>query len=153
MSPSRIRPGALLPPEGPLRRYAFVTQVGSLGTGAFLTGSTLFFTRVIGLSAAQVGLGLSIAGLAAMLGSVPLGTLGDRFGHKRVWVTLTVAEAALFGAYTLVGSFAGFVVVVTLLALASVGGSPLRGAYLSRIAGPEQRVRARAYNQAVFNVG
>jgi MFS family permease len=153
MSPPRLRPSALLPPPGPLRRYAFVTLVDSTGTGAFLTGSTLFFTRVLGLSVGQVGLGLSIAGLAALLGSVPLGTLGDRFGHKRVWVALTIAEALFFAAYPLVGSFAGFLVVVTLLALASVGGSPLRGAYLSRIAGPEQRVRARAYNQAVSNVG
>jgi hypothetical protein len=136
-----------------LRRYAFVTLVDSVGTGLFLTGSTLFFTRVVGLSVAQVGLGLSVAGLAALLAAVPLGTLGDRFGHRRVWVVLTIAEGLLYAAYPLVRSLPGFLVVVTLLAMASVGGSPLRGAYLSSIAGPQLRVRAKAYNQAVYNVG
>jgi len=152
-APVRRRLAGLLPTTGPLRRYAFVTLVDSVGTGLFLTGSTLFFTRVVGLSVAQVGLGLSIAGLAALLAAVPLGTLGDRFGHRRVWVALTVTEGLLYAAYPLIRSLPGFLLVVTLLAMANVGGAPLRGAYLSSIAGPELRVRAKAYNQAVYNVG
>ena len=149
----RRRLTGLLPTAGPLRRYAFVTLVDSVGTGLFLTGSTLFFTRVVGLSVAQVGFGLSIAGLAALLAAVPLGTLGDRFGHRRVWVALTITEGLLYAVYPLIRSLPGFLVVVTLLAMANVGGAPLRGAYLSSIAGPELRVRAKAYNQAVYNVG
>ena len=143
----------LLPPRGPLRRYAVVVGVDSAGTGLFLTGSTLFFTRVFGLTAGQVGIGLSIAGLVALLGAVPLGSLGDRLGYRRVWVALTAAEGALFATYPWIGSFAGFVTVVTLVAVADVGASPIRRAYLSRITGPDQRVRASAYNQAVANVG
>jgi len=152
-APARRRLDGLLPAPGPLRRYAFVTLVDSVGTGLFLTGSMLFFTRVVDLSVAQVGLGLSIAGLAALLAAVPLGTLGDRFGHRRVWIALTITEGLLYAAYPLIRSLPGFLVVVTALAMASVGGAPLRGAYLSSIAGPELRVRARAYNQAVHNVG
>lgn len=144
---------ALLPPRGPLRRYAVVVLVDSAGTGLFLTGSTLFFTRVVGLTPGAVGIGLSVAGLAALLAAVPLGSLGDRFGHRRVWVALTVVEALLFATYPWIGSFAAFVTVVSLVAVADVGASPIRRAYLSRIAGPEQRVRAGAYNQAVSNVG
>lgn len=143
----------LLPPAGPLRRYAVVTMVDSAGTGLFLTGSTLFFTRVVGLSVGQVGLGLSLAGLAALLGAVPLGSLGDRLGHRGVWVTLTLVEAMLFAAYPWVRSFPVFVVVVALVAMADVGASPIRSAYLSRIAGSQQRVRAKAYNQVISNVG
>ena len=33
--------------------------------GTFLTGSAVFFTQIVGLSAAQVGLGLTCAGIAA----------------------------------------------------------------------------------------
>jgi Major Facilitator Superfamily len=147
------RAQAVLPPPGPLRRYAFVSLVDATGTGMFLTVSVLFFTRVVGLSAKSVALGLSLAGLAAMLGAVPLGSLGDRFGHRRVWVTLTVVQALVFAAYPFARTFPVFLALATLASLAEVGGSPLRGAYLSRIAGPEQRVRARAYNQAVTNTG
>jgi MFS family permease len=127
--------------------------VDSIGTGLFLTVSVLFFTRFAGLSAGSVALGLSLAGLAAMIGAVPLGSLGDRFGHRRVWVLLTVVQMVVFAAYPFVRTFPEFVTLATVASLAEVGGSPLRGAFLSRIAGPEQRVRARAYNQAVYNAG
>jgi hypothetical protein len=87
-----------------------------------------------------------------MIGAVPLGSLGDRFGHRRVWVLVTVVQAVVYAVYPFVRTFGEFVTLAAVAALAEVGGSPLRAGYLSRIAGP-QRVRARAYNQAVSSVG
>jgi MFS family permease len=136
-----------------MRRYAFVSLVDATGTGMFLAVSVLFFTRFAGLSAGSVALGLSLAGLAAMIGAVPLGSLGDRFGYRRVWVLVTAVQAVVYTAYPFVRTFPEFVVLAALAALAEVGGSPIRAGYLSRIAGQEQRVRARAYNQAVTNAG
>ena len=104
-APAASRVRALLPPAGPLRRYSLVSLVDATGTGLFLTVSVLFFTRFAGLSAGSVALGLSVAGLAAMIGAVPLGSLGDRFGHRRVWVILTVVQGAVFAAYPLVRTF------------------------------------------------
>ncbi len=91
---ARLR--ALLPPAGPMRGYAFATLVDATGTGMFLTVSVLFFTRFAGLAAGSVALGLSLAGLAAMIGAVPLGSLGDRFGYRRVWVIVTVVQAVVY---------------------------------------------------------
>jgi len=119
----------------------------------FLTVSVLFFTRFAGLAAGSVALGLSLAGLAAMIGAVPLGSLGDRFGHRRVWVLVTVVQAVVYAAYPFVRTFGEFVTLAGVASLAEVGGSPLRAGYLSLIAGPQQRVRARAYNQAVSSAG
>jgi MFS family permease len=136
-----------------LRRYAFVSLVDAAGTGMFLTVGVLFFTRFAGLAAGSVALGLSLAGLAAMIGAVPLGSLGDRFGHRRVWVLVTVVQAAVYAAYPFVHTFGEFVTLAAVASLAEVGGSPLRAGYLSRIAGQQQRVRARAYNQAVSSLG
>ncbi len=42
----------------------------------FLTVSVLFFTRFAGLAAGSVALGLSLAGLAAMIGAVPVRAAG-----------------------------------------------------------------------------
>jgi MFS family permease len=144
---------AMLPPAGPLRRYTFISLIDATGTGLFLTASMLFFTKIVGLRAGLVALGLSLAGLVALLGAVPLGSLGDRLGHRRVWVILTVLQAAVFASYPLVRTFPVFVVLVTLAAIAEVGAAPIRGAYLSQVAGPELRVRARAYGQAAYNAG
>jgi len=129
------RARAVLPPAGPLRRYAFVSLVDATGTGMFLTVSVLFFTRFAGLAAGSVALGLSLAGLAAMIGAVPLGSLGDRFGHRRVWVLVTVVQAVVYAAYPFVRTFGEFVTLAAVASLAEVGGSPLRAGYLSRIAG------------------
>jgi predicted MFS family arabinose efflux permease len=148
-----VRARAVLPLAGPLRRYAFVSLVDATGTGMFLTVSVLFFTRFAGLAAGPVALGLSLAGLAAMIGAVPLGSLGDRFGYRRVWVLVTVVQAVVYAAYPFVRTFGEFVTLAALASLAEVGGSPLRAGYLSRIAGQQQRVRARAHNQAVSSVG
>lgn len=143
----------MLAPAGPLRRYSLVGLIDATGTGLFAAVSTLFFTRVVGLPAGQVGLGLSLAGLAALLGAIPLGSLGDRLGHRRVWIAVTLAEALAYACYPLVHSFGEFATAVTLAALGQVGSSPIRAAYLSQLAGEADRVRARAYNQAIYNTG
>ncbi len=143
----------MLPPAGLLHRHAVISLVGSIGTGLFLAAGTLFFTRVAGLPAGLVGLGLSLAGLAAMLAAIPLGSLRDKLGHRHVWVILTALQALTYACYPLVHSFLAFVAAVTVAAASQPGTAPIRSAYLSRAAGPDQRVRASAYNQAVFNAG
>lgn len=148
-----MKANALLPPAGPLRRFTFVSLVDAIGTGMYLAVGVLFFTRVAGLPAGLVALGLSISGLAAMAGAVPLGALGDRFGHRAIWAALAVVQALAIAAYPLVRSFPLFLFLVTAGAVADAGGSAIRGAYLSLIATPGQRVRVKAYSQAVANAG
>jgi MFS family permease len=143
----------VLPPAGPLRRYAFVSLVDATGSGMFMAVSVLFFTRIVGLGADSVALGLSLAGLAALIAAIPLGSLGDRFGQRRVWVILEAIQAVVFAAYPFVRTFPEFVTLAVIASLAEVGGSPIRASYVSRIAGPEQRVHVKAYNQAVVNAG
>ena len=57
----------------------------AIGEGTFLTGSAVFFTQIVGLSAGQVGLGLTVAGVVSFFLAVPLGKLADRIGPKRMW--------------------------------------------------------------------
>lgn len=73
----RARPPS--PLAGPLAAQSLLL---ALGEGTFMTGSAVFFTQIVGLSAAQVGLGLTCAGIAAFLAALPTGKLVDRFGPK-----------------------------------------------------------------------
>jgi len=52
----------LLPPAGLARSLCLQSALYAVGSGFFLSGNAVFFTTIVGLSAAQVGLGLSIAG-------------------------------------------------------------------------------------------
>ena len=61
-------------------------QVDWTGTGLFLAVSVLFFVRVVGLSAAEVGLGLTIAALAAMPLSCRSGGWPTGTGREACWL-------------------------------------------------------------------
>jgi len=64
------RLGQMLPPAGAPRDLAMAQLANSVGDGAFVVTSALFFTRVVGLSTAEVGLGLTIAWLVGFLTGV-----------------------------------------------------------------------------------
>src|SRR3954454_21453003 len=96
---SRYLPERLLRIAGPtplIRRLSTQSVLSAFGDGVFLTGSAVFFTQIVGLSAAQVGLGLSIAGVATFTLAVPLGKLSDKHGAKRVWALSSLIEALLY---------------------------------------------------------
>lgn len=150
---SRGRLAALLPERGPARVLAWSTLADSLGFGLWVTGSAIFFTRSVGLSAGQVGIGLSIAGLMGFAASVPFGHLADRLGAREVAIALAVLNALLFAGYALVHSFVAFVVAVSLVAIAASGSHAVRNALLAGVMGRGSRVRVRAYLRSVLNVG
>ena len=67
------RAATVLPPRGPLRPYAATTLADWFGNGLFLTSAALFFTRVVGLTPAQV--------VAMVLASiVPIGIVAGLVG-------------------------------------------------------------------------
>jgi hypothetical protein len=70
-----------------------------------------------------------------------------------MWIVLLVVLAGAFAVYPFVRSFPVLLAVLVVVAVAEVGVSALRSAYLAHVAGPDLRVRARAFNQAVTNVG
>lgn len=136
-----------------IRAMSYQSVLSAFGEGAFLTGSAFYFTQVVGLSAAQVGLGLTIGGLAVFAGSVPLGRLADRVGTRRTWILGSALEALLFASWVLVDGFAGFVAVTIALDLAQTWARAGRNAYRFEVFPRETRVRSLAYMRASRNVG
>lgn len=143
----------IVPETGPLRAYAVVTLVDSIGLGLYTTGAVLFFTRILHLTPTFVGLGLTVAAVVGLAASVPAGRIADAYGHKRVLVTLYVAQAVLFALLPLVEDRGEFLAVVCGIAVAESGARPVRRAALSSLVTGEKRVHASAYNRAVLNVG
>ncbi|MCD5316487.1 MFS transporter [Kineosporia babensis] len=62
--------------------------MNTVGTGLFASISVLYFTQVVGFGVAQVAAVMTGAGLAGLAAAVPLGHLADRFGPRRMQVTL-----------------------------------------------------------------
>jgi len=125
----------------------------ALGEGTFLTGSAVFFTQIVGLSAAQVGLGLTCAGIASFLAAWPMGRLVDRFGPKKMWAISAAGQAAMFSVWPFITDFNGYVAMAVGMEVIGALGGAAHGAYTIDVLPPEERVRSRAYMYSALNVG
>ena len=118
-----------------------------------MTGSAVFFTQIVGLSAAQVGLGLTIAGAAAFLAALPMGKLVDRFGPKKMWAVSATGQAAMFALWPFITDFQGYVLMAVGMEVVGALGGAAHGAYTIDVLPAGERVRSRAYMYSALNVG
>ncbi|WP_323097727.1 MFS transporter [Intrasporangium sp. YIM S08009] len=149
----RDRLARLLPPSPLARRLSAQSILFAVGEGVFLTGNAVFFTHIVGLSAAQVGLGLTIAGVITFCLALPLGRAADRFGPKRVWALGALLEALVYLAYPVIHGFAAYVAVITVIELIGAAAGAGRGAYTLDVFTREERVRSLAFMRSALNIG
>ncbi|WP_052425124.1 MFS transporter [Streptomyces fulvoviolaceus] len=143
----------MVPAPGPARGLAVLTVVQSVGFGLFLSSSAIFFRTTVGLTAGQVGLGLSVAGLAGLLFTVPVGRLADRFGARRPLLAVYAALAVLFTGYGGVGGFAGFVALACAISVCETSSHPLRMTLTHEVFEADERVKVSAQMRSLFNLG
>jgi MFS family permease len=136
-----------------IRAMSYQCVLSAFGQGVFMTGSAVFFTRIVGLSATQVGLGLTIGMAAEFLVSVPLGRLADRVGTRLSWLLGSVLEIAMFVAWFAVSGFWGYVAVTIAIEVVTTWMNAGRNAYRLEVFPRDQRVRSNAYMRAARNVG
>ncbi|WP_405486141.1 MFS transporter [Streptomyces sp. NBC_00096] len=143
----------ILPPPGAPRRLAAAQLSNSVGDGAYYVCSALYFTRVVGLSPAQIGLGLTIAWAIGSVAGVPLGALADRRGPRGTSVVLAVATAASVCSFLVIRSFWALLAAVVVYATAQCGLAAARQALLAGLVAPGERTGVLAHLQAVLNGG
>lgn len=154
MTPSLTRAvDRLLPPSPTERAMVWATLVNTVGNGMFFTVSAIYFTRSVGLSPGQVGLGLSVAGLLGLLSGVPAGHLADVRGPRNLLVGLAVVEGAGVATFALVRGFWAFLVIASLVTVVDRAGNGVRNGLIAAVGVAGDRVRLRAYLRAVTNVG
>lgn len=143
----------MLPPTRLARSLALQSGLYAIGTGVFVSGNAVYFTRIVGLTPGQVGLGISLGGAVSMLGAVPAGRLADRLGLRAAWASAALVEALLYLAYPWVHGLAGFVALLALLALAQALGAGGRGGYSLAAVPRGERVRVLAFVRSALNIG
>jgi MFS family permease len=143
----------LIPPTPLSRRLATQSLLFATAEGTFLTGSAVFFTEVVGLRAAQVGLGLTIAGVVSFLVAYPAGKVTDRLGPKRMWAVGALLAALMFAAWPFIGGFTGYVTMVVCFEVIENAGGAGRNAYVLDVMPEDERVATQAYMYSSLNVG
>ncbi|MCB5910013.1 MFS transporter [Streptomyces pinistramenti] len=140
-------------PRGPVRVLTIASFITTLGSGLYLAGSMLFFTRVVGLSVASVSAGLAVSTFVGLLSGLPLGAVADRVGPRGLYVATQGIQAVAMFLFPTTHTFAGFLTLVTVAAVGQRGAQAVSGALIARISEPGQRTRVRGYLRAVTNLG
>src|SRR5215475_14865006 len=144
---------AKAPQDPRQRRLLAAGFADALGTGLFLPLSVIYLTRIVGLSPARAGLGLTIAGLLAIAASPLSGSLLARFDARRVVLGCFAASALGFAAYTAVGSFASFLGVAIVIQFASRLERPASVVLTLGVTPRSGQLNALALQQSLRNFG
>ncbi|MEV0219383.1 MFS transporter [Streptomyces sp. NPDC050704] len=157
---NRVAPAAVLAkrsrpvrPAGPRRVLALAQLSNSVGDGAYYVTSALYFTHVVGLAPARVGLGLTVAWAVGSVVGVPLGRLADRRGPRGTAVLLALATGLAVASFLFVRGFVPFVLAACAYAAAQSGLAAARQALLAGLVAREERTGLLAHLQATLNAG
>ncbi|WP_328495182.1 MFS transporter [Streptomyces sp. NBC_00414] len=147
------RASRTVPPAGPQRVLALAQLSNSVGDGAYFVTSALYFTHVVGLAPARVGLGLTIAWAVGSVVGVPLGRLADRRGPRGTAVLLALATSVAVASFLVVRGFVPFVLAACAYATAQSGLAAARQALLAGLVSRQERTGLLAHLQSTLNAG
>jgi MFS family permease len=140
-----------------LDRRVFLVVGGSFlaiaGRMSLVTFLAIYFTSVVGLPIAVVGLGFLTESLARALFAAPAGALTDRVGRKSVLLVGLAGMTVVLPAFLLVRSAAGLVAWSFLLGTFGAIQQPVTSALLLDLVPPSARARALALNYTAISLG
>jgi hypothetical protein len=143
----------LLPTDPVERALTAATTAGALATGLFYAVSALYFTRVIGLPATTVGIGLTVAGALGVVASYVGGPVSDRWGADRLLVATTLLHGSGLLAYVFATGTASFAATACWAVGARAMQGTARSALQARWFVGAERVAVRARLRVITNLG
>ncbi|HEX3689498.1 MAG TPA: MFS transporter [Solirubrobacteraceae bacterium] len=136
-----------------MRPLAAGGSLSAVGSGLWFTIWALYLIQRVGLSGAQTGAALSMAGAVGFFSPAPLGRLADRRGPREVYAVLLAAEGVAVLGFLLCRSFAAVVVVAAATAACDQGKTGVRAALISQLAPEDGRVGALACLRSCAHTG
>ncbi|WNI18649.1 MFS transporter [Actinacidiphila sp. ITFR-21] len=141
-------------PEHPVgRAVAASALVGWAGTGVWISASALFFTKLLGLTAVQVGNGLAMGGVLGLLAMVPISSLARRRHAGRAAAVLQAVRGLTFLSFLMVDSVASFYVALALVSVTDGPGKMFGQIVVGRFVPEPDRTGTMAGVQVATNVG
>lgn len=143
----------LLPPPGPARWLAAGTFAGSVGSGAVVPFTAVFFVHSVGLDGAAVGLGMALASVLGIVVSVPAGWLSDRVGARGTAIALSVLSGAAVASFLVVRSYPAFLLAECLVMVCFAARRVAENTLIGLMLDQDSRVGFKAYQRSVYNLG
>jgi MFS family permease len=136
-----------------LRILVLSTFVAMLGRGVFLTLTVLYFTLIVGLSAVEIAVILTVSSAVAAATSVLGGHLADRFSARWLFVAFEFIGGVALTCYVLADTFASVLALACVYRGASQAAHSAASAIIARAFDGGGRVGARAVLRTVTNIG
>ncbi|WP_329280551.1 MFS transporter [Streptomyces sp. NBC_00691] len=134
-------------------RFVAAIVIDSIGTGAFVPVSMLFFLATTSLTLVQVGVALTTAGLLALPAGPLIGGLADMYGAKPLLQAANLAQALGFAGYLVAGQTWQIVVCAWLSSAGRAVSSSCYGVTVTALAAPGRRERWFGLLGSVRNLG
>ncbi|MFJ8663440.1 MFS transporter [Streptomyces sp. NPDC093795] len=135
------------------RRLITASLVSSIGDGIYVPLTMLFVHSLTGLSLTSIGVGLTVAGLCALLFMPVAGILIDRFSGRQVLIGVLALRAAGFAAYPFADSYPAFLAIALVVAVGMWASSPSQHALIGEISQGAERDRLLAWDRSLRNAG
>lgn len=142
-----------VPARGPARTLCAGGFVTAIGDGAWYTVWAIYFTRIMHLPAAQVGIGLTAAGAVALAAATPLGHLADQAGLRGMLIILSCAQAVAMACYPLAATFWPFLAIAVAATAANQAASGVREALVSGLITGRRRFDTLAQERSAHQLG
>jgi Major Facilitator Superfamily len=140
-------------PAGRAGQLALAAFIDWAGTGVWLTTSTVLMVRVVHLSPAQVGFGLTAGGVLGLAAVWPVTTATRRWRVRRVAMTVQVLRGLFFLSFLLVRSAPAYYLAAALVAIVDRPATSVNQILVSRYVPASQRTAALAGMHVATNAG
>ncbi|HUC24731.1 MAG TPA: MFS transporter [Streptosporangiaceae bacterium] len=141
------------PAGGGQRRLRLIVLMNAVGNGLFFSISALYFTRIAGITTAELGIGLTAGGVCGAFASVWVGNLAERWGPQRLTMSIWIVQAVGMVGYLFVHSFVIFLPLVSLVVMLDRSAGAGYRVLLARVLVGEDRTRARSVLRSLANAG
>ena len=135
------------------RRLALAFLATSLGQGGWVAANVLLFQQTLDLDPVQFGLARTVAAVAALTCVLPLVTLADRYGSRRLALVAHLVQAAAVAAMYLATGFLGYLALLAVLTVVRRVADTVRTTLSVELAAPGTATRQRAALRSLSNLG
>jgi len=122
-------------------------------TGGLFTLIPTHADGELGLSASQIGVGLALASLGALVAGVPSGILVDRYGRKAVIVPATLVSGVAMASFALAPGLGWFIVSCLVWAISTGMASSAPAAYAADTAPSTMTAAAMSMYRTFADLG
>jgi hypothetical protein len=127
--------------QAPIGPIYLATLVLAVGRGAWYACWAMFYLRSVGLSAAEFGIGITVAGAVGMLAGMPFGYLADRLGPREVLIVLASVQGLATAALAFVNGFWAVMLVTCVVMMVERAAPGIRVAVVSGLTTGEERLK------------